>query len=62
MTVYDPTRYWDGDPNFYKGTVDYIQVGGGWELETEEIALYNAARGTAADAETGFRCAADVLR
>ena len=60
MTIYDPTRFWNGDPNIYQGTSDYAQVGGGWQNKIDEVAYYSATRGTSADAETGIRCAANV--
>jgi formylglycine-generating enzyme required for sulfatase activity len=60
MMAYDPTRFWNGDPETYQGTLAYVQVGGGWQNNTEEIALYSAVRGTFASAELGIRCAADV--
>ncbi|HSG41633.1 MAG TPA: SUMF1/EgtB/PvdO family nonheme iron enzyme [Anaerolineales bacterium] len=60
MTIVDPTHHWDGTPENYLGTRDYIQVGGGWQFNIEEIALYNPANGTDARAELGFRCAASL--
>ena len=60
MTDYDPTHLWNGNPEKYDGTKDYIQVGGGWREKTDETALYNAGRGTDARADLGFRCAADI--
>jgi len=58
--TYDPTRYWNGDPETYDGSNVYAEVGGGWEHNIEDLALYIADRGTSARNDLGFRCAADV--
>jgi formylglycine-generating enzyme required for sulfatase activity len=56
---YDPTQFWNEDPNTYDGTRPYIQRGGGWQQELNEVALYVTNFGTSARNDLGFRCAAD---
>ena len=60
LTNYDPAQFWDEDPETYDGTQVYVQRGGGWQQEVNEVALYITNRGTSARDDLGFRCAADV--
>jgi len=59
-TDYDPTRFWDGNPDTYLGTSFYAQEGGGWMYKAEEIAIYNTDLGVSARGDLGIRCAADI--
>ena len=58
--VSDPTRFWNGEPETYKGTIFYVQRGGGWESNIPDVAVYRTDLGTSAYSELGFRCAANV--
>jgi formylglycine-generating enzyme required for sulfatase activity len=57
---YDPTRFWDGNPDTYLGTVFYAQEGGGWSIRVDEVALFNPDMGVSARDDLGIRCVADV--
>jgi formylglycine-generating enzyme required for sulfatase activity len=59
-TDYDPTRFWDGSPESFDGRIFFVQRGGGWEINVEDIALFNPTLGLNEDAEMGVRCAADA--
>jgi formylglycine-generating enzyme required for sulfatase activity len=59
-TDYDPSRFWDGKPETFDGSKFFVQRGGGWEVNVEEVALYNPATGLTERAEMGIRCAADA--
>lgn len=59
-TSYDPTRFWDGNPDTYQGTAFYAQMGGGWRYDTQEVAVYTVDQGISAVDDLGIRCAADV--
>ena len=56
---YDATRFWNGEPETFNGSNFFIQRGGGWEANIEDVALYNPATGLTERAEMGIRCAAD---
>lgn len=57
---YDPTRFWDGKPETFNGSIFFVQRGGGWEVNVEDVALFNPATGLTERAEIGIRCAADA--
>jgi formylglycine-generating enzyme required for sulfatase activity len=57
---YDRTRFWNGEPETFDGSVFFVQRGGGWEVSVEEVALYNPSKGLTERPEVGVRCAADV--
>jgi len=59
-TAYDPTRFWDGKPETFDGRIFFVQRGGGWEVNVEDIALFNPATGLTERAEIGIRCASDT--
>ena len=59
-TIYDPARFWNGDPETYVGTKAYDQRGGGWEDRVVEVALSRPDLGTSAYRDLGIRCAADA--
>ncbi len=58
-TSYDPTLFWDGKSDSFNGSVFFVQRGGGWEVNIEDVALYNPTTGLTERAEIGFRCAAN---
>jgi formylglycine-generating enzyme required for sulfatase activity len=58
-TEYDATRFWDGKPETFKSDVFFVQRGGGWKVNIENVALYNYATGLNEREEWGIRCAAD---
>lgn len=60
LTTYDPTQFWDGNPETYNGTLSYARRGGNWRYNLEEVAQFDAEQGTAAHDTLGFRCAADI--
>ena len=59
-TIYDPTQYWNGNPETFIGTKAYDQRGGGWEDIVTEVALSRPDLGTSAYRDLGIRCAADA--
>jgi formylglycine-generating enzyme required for sulfatase activity len=59
-TTYDPTQFWDGKPETFSGSKFFAQRGGGWQVNVEDVALFNPATGLTEDAEVGIRCAADA--
>lgn len=58
--TYEEMKFWDGTPETFDGTQAYAQRGGGWRINIDEVALYNADLGVSARNDLGFRCAADV--
>lgn len=58
--TYAVMKFWDGEPETFNGTLTYAQRGGGWRINTDEVALYNADLGISARNDLGFRCAADA--
>jgi len=60
LTTYDPAQFWDENPETYDGTLVYVERGGSWQDEVDEVGLYSPSRGTAARNDLGFRCAANA--
>lgn len=58
--TYEERKVWDGTPETFDGTKTYAQRGGGWRINIDEVALYNADLGLSARNDLGFRCAADL--
>ena len=58
--AYEKMNFWDGTPETFDGTKTYANRGGGWRINIDEVALYNADLGLSARNDLGFRCAADV--
>ena len=58
-TEYDATRFWNGNPETFEGDIFFVQRGGGWKVNVEDVALYNFATGLNERDEWGIRCAAD---
>jgi formylglycine-generating enzyme required for sulfatase activity len=56
----DLSQFWNGDPATFDGTRTYVQRGGGWALNVNEIGFYLPDLGTSAREDLGFRCAADM--
>lgn len=56
----DVTQFWNGDPDTFDGTQTYVQRGGGWANNVDEIGSYLPDLGTSAREDLGFRCVADV--
>jgi formylglycine-generating enzyme required for sulfatase activity len=58
-TAYEPTQFWDGNPETFNGTLSYARRGGSWKHDVNELALFDADLGTSAYDYLGFRCAAE---
>jgi formylglycine-generating enzyme required for sulfatase activity len=58
--TYETARKWDGNPDTFDGTLVYVQRGGGWDENVEEVGLDIPDLGTSARDDLGFRCVADV--
>lgn len=58
--TYETARNWDGDPDTFDGTRIYVQRGGGWDENVEEVGLDIPDLGTSARDDLGFRCVADI--
>ena len=60
VTTYEQIQSWNGNPEDFNGDRTYVQKGGGWKSNVDEVGTFNPDRGTAASNNLGFRCAADV--
>ena len=56
----DLRQVWNGDPDTFDGTLTYVQRGGGWKNNVDEISLYTPDLGTSARNDLGFRCITDI--
>jgi formylglycine-generating enzyme required for sulfatase activity len=56
---YDPTLFWDGNPDSYNGNRLYAQRGGGWLYNIDTSSGFNADKGSVARPDLGVRCADD---
>ena len=58
--AYEPSQIWDGNPKSFDGTKTYARRGGGWRINVDEVATYDADLGLSARNDVGIRCAANV--
>lgn len=58
--TYDPTQFWDGNPETFDGTLVYVQSGGSWKRNMDEVAIFDSQQGIWVSDDLGFRCASDV--
>lgn len=58
--TYDQMQFWDGDPETFNSASTYVQQGGGWRINVDEVGTFNPDRGTSARDDLGIRCAADI--
>jgi formylglycine-generating enzyme required for sulfatase activity len=57
---YATTDFWDGEPDSYSGTSDFVEHGGGWYYQADDASIFIPEAGISARNDLGIRCAADI--